>query len=146
MKFRRILDSIVTRLLLLALCIVVVGTVVRYYALSSLLREDLSTLVASQQLMLATYAAHEIDSKIVQRQALLDYLAANLPMSFLEQPEHLRAWLKEHHEGQQLFSAGLFVADTRGIVLADYPAQPDRIKTNVSDQDYIQAGLGGAHS
>jgi len=143
MKFRRILDSIVTRLLLLALCIVVVGTVVRYYALSSLLREDLSTLVASQQLMLATYAAHEIDSKIVQRQALLDYLAANLPMSFLEQPEHLRAWLKEHHEGQQLFSAGLFVADTRGIVLADYPAQPDRIKTNVSDQDYIQAGLGG---
>jgi len=143
MKLGRVFDSIVTRLLLLALCIVIIGTVVRYFAFSNLLREDLNTLVARQQLSLATYAAHDIDLEIVQRQTLLEYLAANLPTSTLEQPERLRTWLNEHYDEQQFFSAGLFVVDNDGIVLADYPAKPDRLKSDFSDQDYIRVGLGG---
>ena len=144
MNRHRVFDSIATRLLLLGLCIVIFGTVVRYLALSNFLREDLSTVVASQQLTLATYVAHDVDLKIVQRQALLERLAANLPMSLLEQPARLRTWLKEHHEDQQLFSAGLFVVDARGKPLAGYPVLPDRANVDFSDRDYIQAGLGGS--
>jgi diguanylate cyclase (GGDEF)-like protein len=143
MKLSRVFDSIVTRLLLLALGIVIVGTVVRYFALSNLLREDLSALVERQQLTLAEYVARDVDLKIAQRQNLLEYLAANLPLSSLEQPEHLRAWLREHHQEQQFFSAGLFVVDSRGIVLADCLDNRVWAQHELVGRDYIQAGLAG---
>lgn len=140
---RRIFDSIVTRLLLLALCLVILGTVVRYYALTDFLRKDLSTVVESQQLALATYVANDINDKIVQRQSLLEHLAASLPIGLIGQPDRLRAWLRERYEFQPLFSAGLFVVNLDGIALADYPVLPDRVNSNYGDRDYIQTGLKG---
>lgn len=140
----RIFNSIVTRLLVLALCIVISGSVMRYYVLTQFLREDLSAVVENQQLALATYVAHDIDGKIVQRQVLLERLAASLPIRLLAQPEQLRAWLKERFEYQPLFSAGFFVVSSNGVPLADYPVLRDSVNTNYADRDYIQAGLAGA--
>lgn len=142
-NFRRIFDSIVTRLLLLGLCLVVLGTVARYYALTDFLHKDLSAVVESQQLALATYVARDVDDKIVQRRELLECLAASLPLGLLERPDRLRAWLKERYEYQPLFSTGLFVVDANGTALADYPVLPDRVNTSYLDRDYIQAGLAG---
>jgi diguanylate cyclase (GGDEF)-like protein len=143
MNLSRVFDSIVTRLLLLALGIVIVGTVVRYFALSNVLRDDLSTLVEHQQLTLATYAARDVDLKISQRQARLEYLAAKLPLNSLEHPERLRAWLREQQQEQPFFSAGLRVVDSHGIVLADYPESRERTGYVFSEQDFVQAGLEG---
>lgn len=140
---RRIFDSIFTRLMLLGLCLVLLGVAVRNYTLTGFLQKDLSTVVESQQMALATYVARDIDDKIVQRQTLLGRLAAALPPDLLQQPEQLRAWLKEHYEYQPLFSAGLFVTNARGIALADYPELPGRVDTNYADRDYIHAGLSG---
>jgi diguanylate cyclase (GGDEF)-like protein len=142
-NLRRIFDSIFTRLLLLAFCLVLLGFSIRYYTLTGFLQKDLSTVVEGQQLALASYVARDIDDKIVQRQALLERLAANLPLDLLKQPEQLGVWLKEHFEYQPLFSAGLFVTDARGIALADYPLLPGRVKTEYADRDYIHAGLAG---
>lgn len=143
MNFRRISDSIFTRLLLLGLCLVILGSVVRYYTLTGFLQKDLSAVVGSQQLALASYVARDVDDKIVQRQALLERLAAAMPLDLLEQPEQLRAWLKGHFEYQLLFSAGLFVVNVRGVALADYPVLPGRVNTDYADRDYIHAGLAG---
>lgn len=143
MDFRRFFDSIFTRLLLLAFCLVLLGFSIRYFTLTGFLQKDLSALVESQQLSLASYVARDIDDKIVQRQALLERLAANLPLELLEQPEQLHGWLKEHFEYQPLFSAGLFVTNARGIALADYPVLPGRVNTEYADRDYIHAGLAG---
>ncbi len=140
---RRITDSIFTRLMLLGLCLVVLGIVLRHQALTDFLRKDLATVVESQQLALASYIARDVDDKIVQRQALLERLAAAMPPDLLEQPEKLRAWLRERYEYQPLFSAGLFVVDARGIALADYPALEGRVGADYSDRDYIAAGLAG---
>lgn len=140
---RRITDSIFTRLMLLGLCLVLLGIALRHHALTDFLRKDLAILVESQQLALASYVARDVDEKIVQRQALLERLAAVMPQDLLEQPEKLRAWLKEHYEYQPLFSAGLFVVDARGIALADYPALEGRVGADYSDRDYIAAGLAG---
>jgi len=143
MSFRRICDSLITRLLFLGLCLVLVGSAARYYAVSHYLYKDLSEVVESQQMALATYAAHDIDEKIIQRQTLLEGLAAALPTGLLGQPDRLRAWLKQHYDYQPLFSSGLFVVDLRGTALADYPVLADRVKTNYMDRDYIQAALAG---
>jgi diguanylate cyclase (GGDEF)-like protein len=139
----RIINSVVTRLLVLALCIVIVGAVVRYYVLTNFLREDLSSVVEGQQLALASYVAHDIDNKIVQRQQLLERLAAALPLDLLAQPERLRAWLKEHYEYQTLFSTDVFVVNATGHVLAHYPEPTVWENGDEADRDYIRAGLAG---
>lgn len=142
-NLRRLSDSIFTRLLLLAFCLVFLGFAIRYYTLTGFLQKDLSAVVEGQQLALASYVARDIDDKIVQRQALLERLAANLPLDLLKQPEPLKIWLREHFEYQPLFSAGLFITDARGIALADYPVLPGRVNTDYADRDYIHAGLAG---
>ena len=53
MTLRRFFNSIITRLLLLGLCILIIGSVLRYYTLTDFLREDLSKVVEGQQLALA---------------------------------------------------------------------------------------------
>jgi len=140
---RRLSESIFTLMLLLAFCLVLLGFAIRYYALTGFLQKDLSAVVEAQQLALASYVARDVDDKIVQRQALLERLAANLSLDLLKQPEELRVWLKEHFEYQPLFSAGLSVTDARGIALADYPALPGRVNKDYADRDYIHSGLAG---
>ncbi len=142
-RIRRVTDSIFTRLMLLGLCLVVLGIVLRHHALTDFLRRDLAAVVESQQLALASYVARDVDDKIVQRQNLLERLAAAMPPDLLEQPEKLRAWLREHYEYQPLFSAGLFVVDARGVALADHPVLEGRVGADYSDRDYIAAGLTG---
>lgn len=137
------MDSIVTRLLLLATVLVLIGAASRYYAITDFLRRELTSVVESQQLALASYVAQDVDDKILQRQALLAELAASLPQPLLTRPEQLRIWLKERFEYQPLFSAGLFVVSTKGTAIADYPVLPTRVNTDYSDRDYVQAALKG---
>jgi diguanylate cyclase (GGDEF)-like protein len=143
MNRHRIFDSIVTRLLVLGLCIVVVGAALLYYTLSRFLREDMGAVVASQQLSLANYIASDVEQKIVQRQRLLEQLSAELPAGLLKQPQALQAWLQQRYEYQPLFKGGIFIADARGVALADYPALPNRRDASYADRDYIQAGMAG---
>lgn len=143
MNFRPLFNSVFTRQLMLGLCLVIFGIAAIYYTLAQFLREDMSTVVKAQQLGIATYVARDIDNKIVQRRALLDRLAASLPPELLARPDALRAWLKERFEYQPLFSVGLFVADARGVPIADWPMWPERARLNYADRDYFQAGMAG---
>lgn len=143
MNFRSFPQSIVVRLTLLGLGIVLLGSTVRYIALTNFLREDLGTVVAAQQLALATYVASDVDYKLTQRRLLLERLAKSLPREKLGHHENLDAWLAERHELQPLFSYGLFVTDPHGVLLADFPERPERAKINFSDRDYIRAALAG---
>ncbi len=143
MNFRRIANSIVTRILLLGIVIVLVGVVARYSLLGSYLREDIEKVVLAQQQTLATYVAHDIDYKIRERQAMLKQLAKALPSDRLRRPDALRAWLGERHEWQPLFSQGLFVIDPAGRVLGDYPRRVERVGKNYGDRDYVRDALAG---
>ncbi|MDN3224825.1 sensor domain-containing diguanylate cyclase [Pseudomonas nunensis] len=140
LRLSRIAHSIVTRLLLLALCMVIFGAVVRYFVLTNFLREDLSAVVEGQQLTLATYVARDIDYKIVQRQLMLDRLADSVPVDLLTQPQQLQAWLKSHYEYQTLFTADLFIVGPTGRLLGSYPEPVD---TDYAERDYVRAGLAG---
>ncbi|MEO4008192.1 PDC sensor domain-containing protein [Chromobacterium piscinae] len=143
MRSKRLSDSIIIRLLALSLAIMIFGVLSRYYALGSFLRQDLGQVVSEQQLALAGYVAHDIDDKIRQRKALLSRLATALPPELLDQPDALRAWLKERYQYQPLFSIGLFVVRPDGRVIADYPEVPHRMQVNYGDRDYIRQSLQG---
>lgn len=143
MNIKRIANSIVTRLLILGIVVVLLGSAVRYVRMTDFLRTDLTVVVAAQQEALANYVAHDIDYKIVERQAMLKQLAATLPLDLLQQPASLQAWLKERHLLQPLFSIGLFITDLNGQAFVDYPPLKERSGTDFSDRDYIRAGLAG---
>lgn len=143
MSLRRIFDSIITRLVIMVVCLVSLGTVVRYFALGNFLRQDLSTVVQEQQQTLASYVARDIDDKITQREALLDQLAADLPQQLLQQPDALQDWLRQHYRYQSLFPGGLFVTTAQGRVIADYPTAPGRQNHSYADRDYVRAAQQG---
>ncbi|UTH73123.1 GGDEF domain-containing protein [Chromobacterium sp. IIBBL 290-4] len=143
MKPRRFLDSIIVRLLLLATLIVATGSFTRYYLLSQFLREDLSKVFEEQQLALANYVAHDIDDKIIQRQAMLNQLAARLPVELLEKPDQLQLWLQEHFRYQSMFSVGLFVIGTNGKTIADYPPMTRRRQLSYTDRDFYIMSMRG---
>jgi diguanylate cyclase (GGDEF)-like protein len=140
LDFARISHSIVTRLLLLALCIVIFGAVVRYFVLTNFLREDLGAVVEGQQLNLATYVARDIDYKIAQRQLMLDHLADTVPADLLARPEPLQAWLKAHYDYQTLFTADLSIVSPQGQLLANYPGP---MSADYAGSDYFKAALAG---
>lgn len=144
MSLQRIANSIVTRIILLGIGIVLFGTVLRFFILSDFLRKDIGDLAASQQLALASYVAHDIDQKIVDREHLLRRMAAALPPGLLNDPDGLRTWLGRQYELLPLFSHGLFVADTKGRTIADYPQKLERSSVSYAGRDYFQGALAGA--
>jgi len=140
----RIFNSVITRLLCVALCIVIIGSFLRYRVLSDFLRQDLGAVAEQQQLALATYVARDIDGKIIARQVLLDRIAASLPQNLLSQPDALRAWLKERFVYQTLFSSGFYLIDPRGASIADYPVLAERGSSDYSQRDYFKGAMTGS--
>jgi len=121
---RHFFQSIFIRLLMLGLVFVVIALVGRYFIFSRFLRDDITRVVARQQLSLANYAAQDINHNITQRQALLKKLAADLPVEALQQPAALARWISFIQTGQTLFSAGLLVTDEQGHALTLARARP----------------------
>jgi len=143
MTFQRVANSLATRIILLGITFVVLGTVVRAYVLGQYLREDIGALAASQQLTLANYVARDVDHKLKERQQLLTHMAATLPVELLNAPSELREWLGMRYTLQPLFTAGLFITSPQGLPLADYPLRLERKGEDYGDRDYIRMAAAG---
>ncbi|WP_341743352.1 GGDEF domain-containing protein [Azonexus hydrophilus] len=136
-------DSLTTRLILLGSALLLVGALGRMIFLSSYLRNDLTQLTSAQLTSIAHYAAQDVDRDIVARRDLLTHLASKLPPALLGRPAQLRAWLQERQETNPLFSRGLFVLDTAGQIIADFPAVPGRAGSSAADRDYFRQASQG---
>ncbi|MES2101686.1 MAG: diguanylate cyclase [Pseudomonadota bacterium] len=144
-SLRDFANSLVTRLLLVGLLVLTLGTAVTYFQLTRFLRDDLTQVVSAQQLALAQYVARDVDQALENRRQFLSDLARRLPPALLTRPEDLSAWLAEHHALRPLFSGGLTVFATDGRALGDLsrPAVSDAAATE-SDAGFRQALAGQA--
>lgn len=104
MNLHRALRSIATRIVLIGVSVVVLGTITRYIALGHFLREDVGSVIAAQQLALASFVAQGVEHKMVERKEVLENLARAFPQHLLQRPDALRAWLQERAQIQTLFS------------------------------------------
>lgn len=129
---RRIPLSLTSRLLLLAVILVLAGTGVRYFMLAEILRDDLATLVSAQQSALASEVAKAVDEKIVMRKEFLAELGHALPPSLLGHPLDLQNWLAERYRLNPLFTQGLILATPDGKILAEYPVITGRASKNLT--------------
>lgn len=145
-SFRPNFNSITTRLILFCLAILLVSALVRTLLLSNYLRNDIVAMNSVQLQALASYAAQDIDHNIVERKNFLHRLASNFPLDYLDDPVRLRAWLRERHEIHPIFSQGLFVIDTSGITLTDFPVVAGRAGISCADRDYYRKAMQGQPS
>lgn len=143
MKFQRVIGSLATRIILVGIVFVALGTLARTLVLTQYLREDVGAVMATQQLTLANYVARDIDQNILERQKLLQQMAATLPLDQLNHPAQLREWLGSRHALQSSFSDGFVVTTTNGQVVADYPERPERAGLDYGDHDYIRVARDG---
>lgn len=104
-------------------------------------QEEAGTMLAAQQTALAHYVARDIEFKLAERTSLLTHMASDLPIALLEQPTQLRRWLAVRQHQQPLFTQGIFVTDTNGRTLADYPQRLERAQIQYDDRDYLQHAL-----
>lgn len=143
MNLRPNFNSITTRLILMGSVLFLMGMLGRIFLLSDYLRNDLTELTSAQLQTIASYVAKDIDRDILARRKLLEQVAAKFPPNLLHDRRSLQAWLGERHDISPLFSQGMFVLDTSGIALADYPAVPNRVGTSYADRDYFQQAMRG---
>ena len=142
-NLQKVSDSLATRLILFGLTIAIITATGRYFMMADFLRQDLESVVSTQQEALVGYVARDIEHKITERMEMLKRLADILPLDLIGKPGELRTWLQTHYELLPLFSQGLFVADIDGTVIADFPQLLTRAGTNFSNSDYIRAALDG---
>lgn len=143
MKFPRFANTLVVRLIGFGVLLVLIGTVARYFILSSYVRDNLIQITSAQQATLAEAAAEDINYKLMERFSFLKRLAKTLPPDLLQQPAKLQAWLQERAKLQPLFSLGLMATDVQGTVLADFPTVPGRVGQSLSGNPNFQQLIEG---
>lgn len=146
MNIFRLSNSILNRLMLGVVIIALIGAVVRHTVLTNFLRKDLEAVVSAQQLALAEYVAQDIDHSIRIRQSLLANASRSLPLDLLKKPNQLTEWLRLRQETFPLFTLGLVVIDTNGVVIADYPPIPKRKRLDISGKPEYEDLMSGKQS
>ena len=136
-------NSITTRLFLLGLAFILVGSVGRTYFLSNFLRQDITELASGQMQSLAAYAAKDINHGLVERREFLTAVAGQLPLALLDQPRQLQAWLAQRYDLSPVFAQGLLVVDASGRAVVAYPARPPLPSLPFADRDYFQQAVRG---
>ena len=143
MTFRRIANSIATRIILIGVLLLVTGNVARYVTLSKYLRAGITEVVAAQQMTLASYVARKVDHEIVDRQESLVRLAGALPQDLLQNPQGLQSWLAARQLSQPLFSQGLLVCTADGKTIAGSAPVVDPAASPCSDSNVQQVARDG---
>lgn len=131
---------IATRLTVFAVLMVLLGLVVRITIIPSILESGLQSVLAAQQLSIATYVARDIEERIGERLGLLERLAAGLHPALFSDPPALRAWLETSRAAFPLFSRGLVLVPADGkAALAGTPVLPGRCDPDFHACDWFQA-------
>ena len=116
--FSKIKHSIITRVILFACFIVIIGGITRYYLSVNTIHTNLFKIVSLHQEALANEAAKDITHDLDVRKKLLSSIAFHMPLALLENPDQLKRWLNERHEFNPLFSGSLFVLNAEGTLIA----------------------------
>lgn len=137
MLIGRWLGSLVNRAVLLVVVVIVLTALLVTLAGSLLSRSELEQQSASQVETIARLVADDLDDKLAQRLSTLGDVAQGFTMS--EKTFHSRAKLLMRRQValQHLFD-GLYLTDSQGKVIAEYPGSIDMVGVDVSERSYFR--------
>lgn len=142
---RRFTNSLVTRLVAIAVVTILLGLGVRLTMLPQILRGSLQQVVTTQLSSLASYVASDIDGKIRFRRDFLAHIARDMPPGLLNDPQALQDWLGRRQSLVPVFNDGLVMIHRDGKgAFADFPRLEGRRERDFSDRDWFIDVLHGA--
>ncbi|QKJ22623.1 diguanylate cyclase domain-containing protein [Poseidonibacter lekithochrous] len=138
----KMLSSMVTRFLFLAIIIVVIVTSIRYYVVNVQLRGEFEKIVQTQQIALASSMALNVSYKITQRKEFLNKIASSIPIELLNKPKELSAWIQERQDIYPIFSNGIYFISPKGFIVPSYSDFNTNLsKSNFSNKDYFKGAF-----
>jgi len=139
MRMPPILTSITVRLTVLVLLISSCFYLFLVLVFGGRMKSDIEALSAAQLLVIANYAAQDIDRDIIRRREFLADLARRAPRA--GQPAEWRRWTADILDSGQLFPLGIFVLDPRGEVLAKSPGAAERHGGGIAAPDTLARAI-----
>ncbi len=138
----KMLSSMVTRFLFLAIIIVVIVTSIRYYVVNVQLRGEFEKIVQTQQIALASSMALNVSYKITQRKEFLNKIASSIPIELLNKPKELSSWIQERQDIYPIFSNGIYFISPKGFIVPSYSDFNTNLsKSNFSNKDYFKGAF-----
>ncbi|MCX7240642.1 MAG: EAL domain-containing protein [Burkholderiales bacterium] len=125
--------------LTLSLIVIAIGTVTFY--VSRTLRGDMERLLGEQQFSTVIGVAHEIDSRLTDREQALQKIAKEITPKIMGDSAALQVLLEQRPLLQLLFNGGVFITRTDGTAIADVPVSAGRIGTNYIDRESVSTPL-----
>ena len=118
----------------LGVFLLVLQAVVQFYGL----RDDLVRQIEGEQFAQVSDLARELDSKIDERLEALARAGSTIPLAILADPPALERHLRREAALLSLVD-DLYIFDSKGVLLVDWPEKPGRRALDMSARDYIQA-------
>ncbi|MCX7149841.1 MAG: PAS domain S-box protein [Rhodocyclales bacterium] len=112
------------------LAIFVVGIWALSFYVTRMLRNDLQSLLADQQVSTVAYVASGLNQALEDRIQALEKIARSIDRSVLNNPATLQQVLDQRPIFQDLFNSGVVAVGLDGVALADTPVVPGRRGTN----------------
>ena len=132
-----------TRVVLLVVVLLVAGIWGLAARAGAVLQANLDKLVSDQLLATVGYVAADIDGNLKLRFDALQEIASAIAPAMDAGPAEVQRALEQHRISKVLFPSGVFVADRRGIDIAEYPTVPGRIGASVGDRKYFHEVMAG---
>ena len=117
----------------LGVFLLVLQAVVQFYGL----RDDLVRHIEGEQFAQVSDLARELDSKIDERLEALARAGSTIPLAILADPPALERHLRREAALLSLVD-DLYIFDSKGVLLVDWPEKPGRRALDMSARDYIQ--------
>jgi len=130
--------SLRTRILLLLLPLMLALAGLVFEQVADMLEAELEASARQRVTAAADYVAHQIDSEIRLRIAVLSPMTSEIGAAMIAAPRRALRSVTEHPIAVLLFSQGLVVTDRTFRVIAEYPHANGRLGALISDREYAQ--------
>lgn len=101
------------------------------------MREDIVKRIEKQEFQQLTDLANNLDERLQDSINMLSDVALNAPVTKKNSLATLENFLQREHALLSVYE-DLYIFDTQGILLVDWPIKPGRRTLNMSSRDYIQ--------
>jgi len=143
-SFLRIKNSILTRVILFAFVIIIIGGLTRYYLSFYTIHTNLFKIVSIHQEALANEVAKDVTRDLDVRKRFLSKIASLLTPALLEDPTLLKKWLMERQELNPVFSGALFVLNKEGTLIAGNGTEMIEGEKAYAQDDFFRYALSQA--
>lgn len=134
------LKTKITLLLPLAMTVVLAAL---FFLVYSLAHSHIKETIFNQQYQMVSMVADDIDRNVSSTQDTLVAISGKITRAMIDDPELALAYFRQQNEHLNNFDNGLFLFDTGGRMVAEFPLELQRAGKDFSYRDYFRQTVAG---